>query len=94
VFEQTEGLVGTEDRSAILRGGNNQINARDLNCFRGIWSSSYTGDVRKRIEQGLEQATIKRRCQVFSRGVMAIRQKPIVNYIENERPDFTTLLAS
>lgn len=65
VFERTEGLVNAQDRSEMLLGGNNQINARDLNCFRDIWGTMYSGDVRNRIEQGLKQATMKRRCKLF-----------------------------
>lgn len=65
VFERAEGLVGMQDRSAILCGGNNQINAKDLNCFRGIWSITYGGDVSRKIEEGLKQATRKRKCRLF-----------------------------
>ena len=65
MFERTESVINTKDRSEILNGGSAQISAKDLSCFRGVWSARYSNDVRKRIEQGLEQATRKRRCQLF-----------------------------
>ncbi|MFC1990497.1 hypothetical protein ACFLVW_08145 [Chloroflexota bacterium] len=65
VFERTEGLITTRDRSQLLVGGNNQINAKDLDCFRGKWTTTYTGDVHTKIEKGLSEATAKRRCNLF-----------------------------
>jgi hypothetical protein len=66
VFERTEDLVRAKDRRAILCGGTNQINARDLDCFRGIWSvASAGGDMRDKIKKGSAQATKKFICRLF-----------------------------
>jgi len=65
VFERTEGLVTAQDRSQILVGGNNQISAKDLDCFRGKWGTAYSGDVHTKLKKGLREATAKRRCNLF-----------------------------
>lgn len=65
VFERNEDLVTTQDRSQILVGGNDQISAKDLDCFRGKWTTSYSGDVRTKLKKGLMEATAKRRCKLF-----------------------------
>lgn len=65
VFERTEGLVSAQDRSEIFSGGNNQINAKDLDCFRGKWGTAYSGDVYTKLKKGLREATAKRKCGLF-----------------------------
>ena len=65
VFERTEGLVSEQERSQILAGGNNQISAKDLDCFRGKWATEYSGDVYAKLNKGLGEATAKRRCPLF-----------------------------
>jgi len=65
VFERKEGIVNAQDRSQILAGGNNQISAKDLDCFRGKWGTAYSGDVHTKLQKGLREATAKRRCNLF-----------------------------
>jgi len=66
VFESSPGLVSRTDRNVILRGDNsNQAKAMDLQCFRGIWGVTFSRDVRKMVEEGLNQATKKRRCPFY-----------------------------
>jgi len=65
VFERKEGLATTEDRNQILTGGNSQIKAKELDCFRGKWGTAYSGDVYAKLKKGLREAIAKRRCNLF-----------------------------
>jgi hypothetical protein len=66
VFESSPSLVNIADRNTILRGNNiSQAKAMDLQCFRSIWAIAFSIDKRKMVEEGLNQATKKRRCPFF-----------------------------
>ena len=84
-WREERGIVPDRIRREILKNEVDRWTAKDFRCYRGVWDATFGGDIHKRTLMGLEEATEKRTCPLFSLGVLVTLQKPIVNCIESEQ---------